>query len=283
MKIEKIEFIKLDDPITLIDIEVEKDHTFFVTSTNDYTKCVLTHNSGAPDVDIDVSDRDKVIEVFRKEFGFNNVIPISNVNKFKTKSLLKDLSKFHGVPFEESNRATISVEQEVRKAVHRHGDDKNLFELTYDDAMKYSPSFNEFITSYPAVGENMKTLFKEQKSLGRHAGGVVILDDGPRQMPLITSKGDPQTPWTEGVAQKMLEPLGFLKYDILGLETMRLIERTIALIINQKLGKLLKLEFDEGTFEVYENQEIKLTNGEYVKAKELKDEHDVVIPMEIKF
>lgn len=199
-----------------------------------FERFLNVHRAGAPDIDTDVSDRDRVLEVLRNEFGYNNVVPISNVNVFKVKSLLKDLAKFHGVPFEEANIATRSVEQEVRKATMKHGDDKNLFILKYDDALKHSPSFCAFIEKYPQVGEHISTLFKEQRSLGRHAGGVLLLDDAPKQMPLIANKGEPQTPWSEGVAGKFLEPVGFLKLDLLGLETLRLIERTIELILKKE-------------------------------------------------
>jgi len=172
----------------------------------------------------------------RNEFGYNNVVPISNYNLFKVKSLVKDVSKFYGIPFEEVNEATKTVEQDVRKATQKHGDDKNLFVLTFDDAMKYSPSFKQFIDKHPQIAESINILFKEQRSLGRHAGGVVILDDAPSMMPLITNSGEPQTPWVEGVGQKTLEPLGFIKYDLLGLETMRLISRAIELILERKEG-----------------------------------------------
>jgi DNA polymerase-3 subunit alpha len=158
------------------------------------------------------------------------------MNTFKVKTLVKDISKFYGIPFEEVNAATKTVEQDVRKATMKHGDDKNLFVLTFDDALKYSPTFKEFIDKHPQVADSINTLFKEQRSLGRHAGGVVILDDAPSQMPLITNSGEPQTPWVEGVGQKTLEPLGYIKYDILGLETMRLIGRTIELVLKRKEG-----------------------------------------------
>lgn len=201
-----------------------------------FDRFMNVYRHGAPDIDCDVGDRDKVLDVLRKEFGFNNVVPISNMNTFKVKTLVKDISKFYGIPFEEVNNATKTVEQDVRKATMKHGDDKNLFVLTFDDALKYSPSFKEFIDKHPQVAESINVLFKEQRSLGRHAGGVVILDDAPNQMPLITNSGDPQTPWVEGVGQKTLEPLGYIKYDILGLETMRLIGRTIELILKRKEG-----------------------------------------------
>lgn len=187
---------------------------------------------GIPDIDTDVSNRDKVLDVMRKEFGDTNVVPISNYNLTKVKSLLKDLSKFYGISFEEANKATATCEQEVRKATTKHGDDKNLFVLTYDDAMKYSPSFKTFIENHPEVGGSMKVLFKQNRSLGRHAGGVLVCDDLAKKMPLITSKGEAQTPWVEGVSFKHLEKIGnFIKFDILGLETLRLIERAIELIL----------------------------------------------------
>lgn len=199
-----------------------------------FSRFLSAYRVGMADVDTDVGDRDKVLGVLRTEFGYENVVPISNYNTFKVKSLLKDLSKFYGIPYEEVNAATRTVEQSVRKATTKHGDDKNLFVLTYDDALKYDKPFKEFIDKHPEVGESMTVLFKQNRSLGRHAGGVLICDDLKDKMPLITSAGEPQSPWVEGVNFKHLEKVGnFIKYDILGLETLRLIERTIELILER--------------------------------------------------
>lgn len=227
-----------------------------------FARFLSVYRKGAPDIDTDLADRDKVLEQLRNFFGWENVVPISNYNTFKLKTLVKDIGKFYGVPFEETNAATRTVEDEVRKATMKEGDDKNLFVLTYDEAMGFhctkrdepgakpvcqgctedctkpvSPSFRGFIEKYPVVAESIKILFKQNRSLGRHAGGVLIADDLPNKMPLVTSKGkgdvrEPQSPWVEGVNYKHLEKIGeFIKYDLLGLETMRLIERTIELIL----------------------------------------------------
>jgi DNA polymerase-3 subunit alpha len=190
------------------------------------------YRKGAPDIDTDLADRDKVLDQLRNFFGFENVVPISNYNTFKLKTLVKDIGKFYGVPFEETNAATRTVEDDVRKATTKHGDDKNLFVLKYEDAIVHSPSFKAFIDKYPQIAESIQILFKQNRSLGRHAGGVLIADDLPNKMPLITSGGEPQSPWVEGVNFKHLEYIGnFIKYDLLGLETMRLIERTIELVL----------------------------------------------------
>jgi DNA polymerase-3 subunit alpha len=197
-----------------------------------FARFLSVYRKGAPDIDTDLADRDKVLEQLRQFFGFENVVPISNYNTFKLKTLVKDIGKFYGVPFEETNAATRTVEDDVRKATTKHGDDKNLFVLKYEDAIVHSPSFKAFIDKYPQIAESIQILFKQNRSLGRHAGGVLIADDLPNKMPLITSGGEPQSPWVEGVNFKHLEYIGnFIKYDLLGLETMRLIERTIELIL----------------------------------------------------
>ena len=230
-----------------------------------FARFLSVYRKGAPDIDSDLADRDKVLEQLRGFFGWENVVPISNYNTFKLKTLVKDIGKFYGVSFEDTNAATRSVEDEVRKATMREGDDKNLFVLTYDEAMSFhsvnpdrdknakpictgctsscttpvSPSFRTFIDKNPVVAESIKILFKQNRALGRHAGGVLIADDLPNKMPLVTSKPkkggtvrEPQSCWVEGVNYKHLEKIGeFIKYDLLGLETLRLIERTIELIL----------------------------------------------------
>lgn len=243
-------------------------HTMKIHSFQKKNFWVGSHNC-------DVGDRDAVIDVLRKEFGYNNIIPISNYNQFKVKSLLKDLARFYGVSYEEANEATRTVEQEVRKATQKHGDDKNLFVLTFDDAMKYSPSFASFIEKYPQIAESMNVLFKEQRSLGRHAGGVCILDNGPEDLPLIVNGGEPQTPWVEGTGGKTLEPLGTIKYDILGLETMRLISDTVKRVLNSKVERV-NIELENGkVLSLFSTQKIKTNNGEKL-VKDLTEDDEIL-------
>lgn len=234
---------------------------------------VVVHNT-------DLSDRDKVLDQLRNYFGYENVVPISNYNTFKLKTLVKDIGKFYGVPFEETNAATRTVEDEVRKATMKHGDDKNLFVLKYEDAIVHSPSFKTFIEKYPQIAESIQVLFKQNRSLGRHAGGVLIADDLPNKMPLITSGGEPQSPWVEGVNYKHLEYIGnFIKYDLLGLETLRLIERSIELIIKKERNerKWFEVELDDGTKrKIFGDQLVVTSNRGNVLARELRSTDDIV-------
>ena len=191
---------------------------------------------GFPDIDSDISDRDKLLELMRDKFGAQNVIPISNYNTFKLKSLIKDISRFYGIPFEEVNAAMAPIEDDVKRELFKPGTDKNLFVLTYEDAIKYSKSLQDFIAAHPEVAGPIKILFKQNRSLGRHAGGVIVSENIAERMPLILARGEPQTPWVEGMTYKHLEELGWIKFDLLGLETLRIIERTIHLILQRREG-----------------------------------------------
>lgn len=232
----------------------------------------------APDVDTDVSNRAKLIELLKERFGAENVVPISNYNTFKLKTLIKDVAKFYGVPFEEANIATKTVEAEVRKATLKHGDDKNLFVLKFEDAMQHSPSFKAFIDAHPQVAGPIATLFKQQRSLGRHAGGVIVCDRIAERMPLIASKGELQTPWAEGVNVKELDQFGWIKFDLLGLDTLRIVEKTIENIImsQRKSRGWYEINTDIGAFYAYGDTVAVTANRGNVLVKDLVDGDDVI-------
>ena len=198
-----------------------------------FERFLSVHRQGAPDIDSDVADRDKLIDLLKDEFGEENIVPISNYNTFKLKSLVKDISRFYGIPFDEVNKALAPVESDVKRAVFKKGTDKNLFTLVYEDAMEHSKSFRDFITQHPEIAEPIAVLFKQNKALGRHAGGVIVSENIQERMPVILARGEVQTPWVEGMHYKHLEELGWIKFDLLGLETLRMIERCIALILKR--------------------------------------------------
>lgn len=202
---------------------------------------------GAPDIDTDVGDRDLLLQLMKDEWGDENIIPISNYNTFKLKSLVKDISRFYGIPFNEVNKALSTVDEDVKRAVFKQGTDKNLFVLLYEDALAHSKKFRAFIEAHPEVAAPIQVLFKQNKALGRHAGGCIVAEDIAERMPLIKARGELQTPWAEGMNYKHLETFGWIKFDLLGLETLRIIQRTIELILQRKEG------IEDPTFEqVYE-------------------------------
>lgn len=190
--------------------------------------------SDEPDVDSDFSDRDGLIDLLKEEFGDENVVPISNYNTFKLNSLIRDISRFYGIPHIEVNAVMKQADKETRRAVLVRGVDKNTYDMTYEQAYEHSKVFREFIDKHPQVSEHVNALLMQNRSVGRHAGGVIISENIDEFMPLIRVRGEMQTPWVEGIAAKHLGRMGNIKFDILGLETLKMVERTIELILTRE-------------------------------------------------
>ena len=110
----------------------------------------------------------------------------------------------------------------------------------------------DYLEKHPEVIEPIGVLFKQNKALGRHAGGVIISENIPQRMPLIMARGELQTPWTEGMTNKHLEEFGWIKFDILGLETLRMIERTIVQILKKQGNENpVLMKFSLGTMPIF--------------------------------
>ena len=194
------------------------------------------HRVSWPDIDTDAGDRDVLIDAARDLFGDDAVIPVSNFNTLKLKSLIKDIAKFYDVPFDEVNAMTGPLQDEVMAFAKDENQEKSVFVLKHEDCMKYSEGYRNFMEKYPDVAAHVETLFMENRSIGRHAGGVIIApaEDLERTMPIISVRGELQTPWTEGMNFRNLEDNGFLKFDFLGLTLLKDVENCIARILKSQ-------------------------------------------------
>ena len=228
-------------PIRLIDIGVEDNHTFYVSNKAN-GNFVLTHNS-FPDIDTDFGDRDTASKLIAKHFGEENVIPVSNFNQLQLRSLIKDVCRLQGVPFDEINQYTKKIESEaMNEAKKEPGFDAQQWELTYEEAEEKSPTFRELMVKYPDLEKTVKILFKQMRNISRHAGGVIITDNAIDNMPVVKSGGVLQTPWQEGLNFRHLEGFGFLKFDILGLGTLRIFENCIRRILKKRGQKYISFD-----------------------------------------
>ncbi len=199
-----------------------------------FSRFLRSDTTDYPDIDYDVSDSFGLKEILAKEWGETTIIPISNFNTLQLRSLIKDISKFYDVPFLESNAVTRNMIREATpKAKADHGIKAGVYVPTFEEVMSYSESLINFLQKYPDIKTHVEALVGQIRSTSRHAGGVVIGEDLDKHMPLICSKGVIQTPWTEGQNVRHLEPLGFIKFDILGLSTLEMIESATAHILRR--------------------------------------------------
>ena len=187
-----------------------------------------------PDIDYDVAEPMELKEMLMDEWGANSVIPISNWNTLQLKSLIKDISKFYGVEFVEVNKVTSLMIAEATPAAKKlHGIKAGVYSPTWQEVMDLSPSLRGYLIKYPHIKTHVEALVGQVRSCSRHAGGVLIADDLNEYMPIISSGGVRQSPWSEGQNVRHLEPLGFIKFDLLGLSTLRMIEGAIRHILKR--------------------------------------------------
>jgi len=190
-----------------------------------------------PDIDYDVSDpmilKERLVEIW----GENMVAPISNWNTLQLKSLIKDISKLYNIPFTEANTVTsIMIREATPEAKRKHGIKAGVYVPTWEEVMEFSPTLTTYLNKYPQVKTHVEGLVGQVRSCSRHAGGVVIAEDLDKSMPLINSGGVRQTPWAEGQNVRHLEPMGFIKFDLLGLSTLKMMEVCIQHILRRHLG-----------------------------------------------
>ena len=187
-----------------------------------------------PDIDYDVAEPMELKEMLMEEWGENSVVPISNWNTLQLKSLIKDISKFYGVPFGEVNKVTsVMIYEATPAAKAKHGVKAGVYTPTWEEVMELSPSLRGFLVKHPHIRTHVEALVGQVRSCSRHAGGVLIADNLNEHMPIISSGGVRQSPWAEGQAMRHLEPLGFIKFDLLGLSTLRMIEGAIRHILKR--------------------------------------------------
>ncbi len=193
--------------------------------------------SGYPDIDYDVSDPMVLKEILIDQWGDNSVVPITNWNTLQLRSLIKDISKFYGIEFTEVNNVTSKMVYEATpRAKAKHGITAGVYTPTFEELMEFSESLQSFLAKYPNIKTHIEKLYGQTRSASRHAGGVVVGENLDQWMPLINSGGVRQTPWSEGMNVRHLEPMGFIKFDILGLASLRMLEGAIERILKRHYG-----------------------------------------------
>ncbi|MAH44427.1 hypothetical protein CMI37_01270 [Candidatus Pacearchaeota archaeon] len=190
-----------------------------------------------PDIDYDVSDSMTLKEKLVEMWGENCVAPISNWNTLQLKSLIKDISKLYNIPFTEVNTVTsIMMREATPEAKKKHGIRAGVYSPTWEEVMEFSPSLQRYLAQHPAVKTHVEGLVGQVRSCSRHAGGIVVAEDLDKSMPLINSGGVRQAPWAEGQNVRHLEPMGFIKFDLLGLSTLKMMEGCIEHILRRHHG-----------------------------------------------
>ena len=170
-----------------------------------------------PDVDIDISDlrRGEVVDYIRDKYGTDAVAQIITFNRMKTKAAIKDVARVMGFSYQEINRLTKSIPG-------------NLSD--FDEIMQI-PEVKEAVESNPdlkQVFDYARRITNKPRTTSIHAAGVVVTPGGiTNYVPLYKTKDDNITTQFD---KDVLEKLGILKIDLLGLTALSIIEKAVELV-----------------------------------------------------
>jgi DNA polymerase-3 subunit alpha len=206
-------------------------------------------SSATPDIDSDFSKwkRHLVKEYIIKKYGQDRVASVGTLSLLKTKVVLKDVARALAYPYEVQDILSKTVDEEfgggsqgiVKETV------KQIIQLVTNDATSYKyPKTKELYEQYVDIFESAVKIEMSPRQCGMHAGAVVITpvpmtDCIPVRMQKSRVKGEEGLITTQ-LDKNALEELGALKADILGLESLGIMEDTLTLI-EQKTGKKIKL------------------------------------------
>ncbi|HHY72737.1 MAG TPA: DNA polymerase III subunit alpha [Bacillus bacterium] len=193
-----------------------------------------------PDIDIDFPDhrRDEMIQYVSRKYGKEHVAQIITFGTLAARGSIRDVGRVLGVPVNEIDR--------LAKVIPGRPS------ITLEQALKESAALqNELKENH--VARKVFTIAQKIEGLPRHtsthAAGVVISDSPlTDSVPLQEGHGDvllTQYP------MEILEEVGLLKMDFLGLRNLTLIENIQALI-QKEMGQTMNLQDipmdDEKTF-----------------------------------
>ncbi len=202
------------------------------------------------DTDFDPEGREEVIDYVRKKYGDDCVTQIVTFGTLKPKSVVQDVGRVMGLPIPFTN----SIKKLIPDALPDNVPEEDKH-LSIGTAIKYSAELRSLYEGDEEVRKLLdicKSLEGLPRNTGVHAAGVVISGKPTVEyMPLALGKGDVIITQYE---KEVIEAIGLLKMDFLGLRNLTVINDTIKQV-EKNYGKKLDLHTidynDKGVMELF--------------------------------
>ncbi len=175
-----------------------------------------------PDFDIDFCQerREEVIRYVQEKYGRDQVGQIITFGTLQARAVLRDVGRVLQMPYGQVDRLCKMVPANPANPVK------------LKDAIEAEPRFAEEVEKEPVVGTLLEIAQKLEglyRHASTHAAGIVI---GDRPLwELVPMYRDPRSdmPVTQ-FNMKWVEQAGLVKFDFLGLKTLSVLEKAVALI-----------------------------------------------------
>lgn len=207
-----------------------------------------------PDLDLDFSDQEFVINYLKEFYGESRVKPIGTYQTLAVRGAIKDSFR---VLYPEADFMTVNYISKALDDNIEYETDVDFFEKN----LEKNEVFQKMMQPYPKVIDAVKKLVGYNRQSGRHPCGTAITQDPIEEiMPLKIVKGQEVIEFSA----PFCEQSGVIKFDILGLKTLKFFMKCLGFIKERYEGteKELKsiydiplndsktlLEFDRGNTE----------------------------------
>ncbi|MDR2884692.1 MAG: DNA polymerase III subunit alpha [Deferribacteraceae bacterium] len=191
-----------------------------------------------PDFDIDfcIRGRAKVIEYVREKYGKDHVAQIATFSKLSGRSIVRDVSRVLEIPLPIADKLAKTIPgtpgMTLSTAVH----DDPAIKATFEDIPEGAELLRHSL--------NLEGLLRQT---GMHAAGVVIADKPLMEyLPLARGTGEGNDVLVQ-YEKGLVEKLGFVKFDFLGLANLTIIDDAVNRIKRQcdPDFDIAKIRFDD--------------------------------------
>lgn len=194
---------------------------------------VFNGASGGIDVDTDLSPsaRDELFDYLREKYGEERVFHVGTYSKLGVKSAAKDLLRIYKVDFKSSNAFTSLLDGQMSWS-----ENIELIKST-------NPKQYKFYEQNKEVLDLVENFDGKVRQLSKHAGGMIVLDRPVYElMPIERVSGEVISAFPESGQDAVLDELGIIKFDMLGLSTLDVISATLDKVDE----KMYLIEDDDG-------------------------------------
>jgi DNA polymerase III alpha subunit len=227
-----------------------------------------------PDIDLDFAD-DRTEEIFaylREKYGHEHVMRIGTHTRFRGALALQDVARAFEVPYAD----TLAITPHLIDAAK--GDER--YDHRIEDSLSV-PCVAEYAARYPEVIRHAMQLEGQVRGSGVHAAGVVISPVPlPDVIPIARRNDHGKTGGTLATAIEMgeVEAAGFVKMDVLGLRTLRIVRQVFGLVHERHDPKWCGCEGCQRVVEIEANVEL-TENNHYHFCRKIPLEDPAVMQM----
>ena len=220
-----------------------------------------------PDIDVDFDDegRYRVIQYVQEHYGADHISHVITFGTMAAKLAVKDVARISNLPIPESNRLTKMIPD--RPIIVRENGEEKEYKPTLANSVKYVKELNnEYENGDPLVKEVLNYALQLEgciRQTGIHACAMIIgrgnLTD---YIPITTGvdKATGQVVWVSQYEGTKIEDVGMLKMDFLGLKTLSIIDRCLAMV-KKRYGHVIDIEKipidDPAVFDLYSRGDTK--------------------------